>query len=79
MNRVHRNKQDHHKESKRGHQEIQLTYHTTNDHDIKEPEKSPKNAEARSRRLITFLEKQGRETHDQFNITERIQELYTEL
>ena len=30
-------------------------------------------------RLITFLEKQGREIHDQVNVMERIEELYTEL
>ena len=41
--------QDHKKESKRGHQEIQPRDHTRNDRGIKEPEESPKNAEARSR------------------------------
>ena len=32
-----------------GHQEIQPRDHTRNDHGIKEPEESPKNAEARTR------------------------------
>ena len=48
-NRARRNMQDHQKESKTGHQEIQPRYHTRNDHDIKEPEESPKNAEGRPR------------------------------
>ena len=34
---------------KRGYQEMQHRYHTRNDHCIKEPEESPKNAEARPR------------------------------
>ena len=41
--------QDHQNESKRGHQEIQPRDHTINDHGIKEPDESPKNAEARPR------------------------------
>ena len=49
MNRVRRNMQDNQQESKRGHQKIQPRNHTRNDHDIKEPEESPKNAEARPR------------------------------
>ena len=43
MNRM----QDHLKESKRGHQEIQPRDHIRNVHNIKEPEESQKNAEAR--------------------------------
>ena len=41
--------QDHLKESKRGLQIIQPRDHTRNDRDIKEPEESTKNAEARPR------------------------------
>ena len=39
--------QDHQNECKRGHKEIQPRDHTRNDRDIKEPEESLKNAEAR--------------------------------
>ena len=39
--------QDHQKERKSGHQEIQPRDHLRNDHGIKESEESPKNAEAR--------------------------------
>ena len=42
--RVRRNMQDHQKESKKGHWEMQLRYHTRNDHGIKEREESTKNA-----------------------------------
>ena len=58
MNKKHINMQDHQKESKRGHQEIQTRDHTRNDHDVKEPEESTKKAEAT---LITLLDKQDRE------------------
>ena len=68
--------QDHQKESKRGHQEIQPRDHTRNDHDIKEPEESTKNPEARP---ITLLGKQDREIGDQDQIIEWIQEFYAEL
>ena len=54
-------------------------YHTRNDHGIKELEESLKNAEARPRQTNHFLEKQGREIHDQDKTEERIQEFYTEL
>ena len=37
---------DHQEESKRGHQEIQPRDHMRNDRNIKEPEKSPENANA---------------------------------
>ena len=40
--------QDHQKESERGDQEILTRDHTRNDHDIKEPEEYPKNAEVRT-------------------------------
>ena len=43
MNRM----QDHEKESKRRHQEIQPRDHIRNVHSIKEPEESQKNAEGR--------------------------------
>ena len=46
--------QNHEKESKRGHQEIQPIDYTRNDHGIKEPEESPKKAEARQDRLIKY-------------------------
>ena len=52
------------KKSKRGHQEIQARTYTRNDHGFKEPEESQKNAEGQDR-LITLLDKQGREMHDQ--------------
>ena len=60
---------------------MQTRDYTRNDPDIREPEESPKNAEARPRqtRQITSLEKQGREIHDQDKIIERIHEFYTEL
>ena len=45
--RIRRNMQDYQNESKRVHQEIQPRDHTRNDHDIKEPDESVKNAEAR--------------------------------
>ena len=41
--------QDHQKESKNGHQEINPRYHTRNNHAIKESEESPNNAEVRPR------------------------------
>ena len=41
--------QVHQKESKREHHEIQPRDHTRNDHGLKEPEESPKNAEVRPR------------------------------
>ena len=45
---IRRNMQNHQLEIQaRGHQEIQPRDHTRNDHGIKEPEESPKNAEAR--------------------------------
>ena len=40
---------NHQNESKRGHQEIQPRAHTRNNHGIKEPDDSPKYAEARVR------------------------------
>ena len=46
---LRRNMQDHQKESKRGHHEVQPREHMRNDHGIKESEESPKNAEARPR------------------------------
>ena len=51
--------QHHQNESKRGHQEIQPIYHTINYHGIKEPEESPKNAEARLRQTDHILRKAG--------------------
>ena len=45
------NIQDHQKESKTGHQEIQPRDHTRNDHGIKQPDESPKNAKARPRQI----------------------------
>ena len=64
----------------RGHLEIQPRDHTRTDHGIKEPEESPKNADARRQdRLITLLNKQGRNIHDQGKIIERIEEFYPEL
>ena len=71
--------QDHQKESKRGHQDIQPIYHTRNDHGIKQPEESPANEEARPRQTDHTPGKQSREIHDQDKIIERIEELYTEL
>ena len=44
--------------------------------DIKEPGNTPKNAEARSRQ--TDQDKQGKESHDQDKIIERIEEFYTD-
>ena len=78
-NRVRRNMQKHQKESNRGHQEIQPTYHTRNDHGIKEPEQTRSTQKLGQDRLITHLDKQDREIHDQNKIIERIEELYTEL
>ena len=49
MNRVCINMKDNKKETKIRHQEIQPRDHTRNNHGIKEPEESPKNAEARPR------------------------------
>ena len=49
----------HQKESKRGHQEIQPRNHTRHDHGIKEPDESPKNAEARPRQSDHTLRKAG--------------------
>ena len=51
--------QDHQKESKRGQQDIQPRDHTRNDHDIKEPEESKKNAEARLRQIYHTLRHAG--------------------
>ena len=68
--------QDHQKESKRGHQEIQPSDHTRHDHGIKEDEESLKNAEDR---LVTLQDKQGREIRDQDKIIEWIEDFYTEL
>ena len=41
--------QDHQKETKRGHQEIQPIDNKRNDHGTKDPEESPKNIETRTR------------------------------
>ena len=53
---------DYYKECKRGHQELQPRNQTRNNHDIKEPEKSPKNADARQ------TDNTPRQIHDQDNI-----------
>ena len=58
--------QDHQKESKREHLEIQPRDHTRNDHGIKEPEESQRNAETRQR--------QTDRTPRQDKIIERIEE-----
>ena len=50
MSKVRRNMQDPQNDGKREHQEIQPRDHTRNNHDIKEPEESPKYAEAKPRR-----------------------------
>ena len=76
-NIVRRDMQDHQKESNRRHQEIQPRNHTRNDHYIKEPEESPKNAKAS--RQTNHTPRQGREIHDQGKIIVRIEEFYTEL
>ena len=45
-----------------------------------QPEESPKNAEAIGKyRLITVIDKQGREIYVQDKIIERIEEFYSEL
>ena len=50
-----RNMQDHQKETKREHKEIQPRRdHTRNDHDNKEPDESQKNAEAEARQRQTY-------------------------
>ena len=49
MNREHKNMQDNQKESERGHDEIHPRNYTRSDHEIKDPEERPKNAEARPR------------------------------
>ena len=72
--------QDHQKESKGGHQEIQQRDHTRNGCDIKEPEEKVRRTQKIGRdRLITFLDKQCREIHEQDRIVERIEEFYTGL
>ena len=76
--RISRNMQDHQKESKRGHQEIQPRDHTRNDHGIKEREER-RTQKLGQDRLITLLDKQVREIHDQDMIIECIEEFYTEL
>ena len=67
--------QDHQKDHERGHQAIQPRDHPRKDHGIKETEESPKNQKLGQDRLITLLDKQGREIHDQDKIIERIEEL----
>jgi len=57
--------QDHQKESKRGHKEIQPRNHTRNDHDIKSLKKVRRTQKLGQYRLITLLDKQSREIHDQ--------------
>ena len=47
------------KENKRGHQEIQPRDHTRNDHGIKEPEESLKEANARPRQTDHTLGQAG--------------------
>ena len=51
--------QDHQKESKRGHQEIQQRDHKRNDDDIKEPKNNPKNAEDRPRQTDHIFRQVG--------------------
>ena len=75
--------QNHQTESTRGHQEIQPGDHTRNDHGSNKSTKSLKKVRKTQKldrdRLITLLDKQGREIYDQDKITETIEELYTEL
>ena len=54
-------------------------HHMSNDRGIKESEENPKNAEAMQNRLVTLLDKQGREIRDQYKIIKRIEEFITEL
>ena len=75
-----RNMQDSQKESKREHQELQPR------EIIRETIMTSKNLEKVRRtqklgkvRLVTLLDKQGREIHDQDKIIERIEEFYTDL
>ena len=63
--------QDHQEE---GHQEIQPRDHTRNNHGIKEPEESPKNAKARPRQTDHTHGNQGKDINDQDKIIERIEE-----
>ena len=55
---------DHQKESKRGHQEIHPRDHSRNDRDIKEPKENRRTQKLGKDRLITLLDKQGREFRD---------------
>ena len=71
--------QNHSKESKRGNQEIQPRDHTRNDHGIKEPEESTKNAEAKPRQTYHTPGQAEKRIHDKDKIIERIEEFCTKL
>ena len=70
--------QDHQKESKRGHPEIQSRDHTRNHRGVREPEEIPKNAEARPR-WSDHTHRQSRMEVSMVKIRERVEEFYTEL
>ena len=57
--RAGRDTQDHQRETNKAHKEIQPKDYTRNNHDINEPEQSPKNAEARRRRTDRTLGQAG--------------------
>ena len=76
--RVRRNIQDHEKESKRRHQEIQVNDSMRKTVALNNLMKV-RVRKLRKDRLITPLDKQVREIHDQDKIIERIEEFYTEL
>ena len=71
--------QNHKKENKRGHQEIQPRDHRETIMASKSLKKVRRTQQLGQDRLITLLDKQGRKIHDQNKIIERIEEFYTEL
>ena len=78
INTVRRNVHSHHKESMRGHQKIQEIIRET----IvvsKSLRKVRRTQKLGQDRLITFLDKQGREIHYQDKIIELIEQFYTAL
>ena len=71
--------QNHKKENKRGHQEIQPRDHRETIMASKSLKKVRRTQQLGQDRLIILLDKQGRKIHDQNKIIERIEEFYTEL